>query len=714
MAMGKKRLLRKAGVQEEDRPTKKSPNLKKWGLMTKKSKMNYCLAVGLLCSALSTPLSAAVATETTVAPNIVLILTDDQSTYDLDSLAHMPKLKALVADEGVTVANSFVTTPVCCPARSSLYTGKYIHNIGVFNNSAGAGGCASLAWQFGPEQATMARFLHDRGYATSFAGKYMNNYGYGTNNSLESLPQCLNATLAYDKARMTTACAQRLEHVPRGWDNWHALRGNSVYYNYTLSNNGVAEVHGDDYARDYLIDLAANRSVEFIEKVLGGNSSSSGNDQGTSRFEDSGNMSGKTSQQQQQQQPVFVVVAVPAAHEPADPAPQHSGYGEGLTAPRTPNFNQVMGDDARHWMIANVNGAQGGVPMNASVINFVDLLYRRRLATLQSVDDLVESVVSSLQALPARGLGLSSALEETFLIFTADNGYHLGQFAVALDKRQPYETDLRVPIFLRGPGLPRGVTVGAPGRGAFLSIDLAPTFLQLAGMETQEIEALGMDGEPMAALLFNDSSAGVGDGGRDFLVEYYGENFDGCSAWLANDFPTQAWSKLDDGVNCGLRGDLSFVTEPTSQGMPTWSSIQDSSNNTYNCVRSLSPGGGASRSSHSGSGSDAPDTATTAATIVATDTAGATAVGVVLHSSAATVVVASEAGPDAGPSDEQFCAWDSGEEEHFDLLADPWQLVNTAPALSATHRAEWRQLLKDLKACEGRAHCAKQRRRRRQ
>lgn len=63
----------------------------------------------------------------------------------------------------------------------------------------------------------------------------------------------------------------------------------------------------------------------------------------------------------------------------------------------------------------------------------------------------------------------------------------MGQFAVALDKRQPYETDLRVPFFVRGPNIPQGVTVGSDGKGALISIDLAPTFLQLAGMDVEEV-----------------------------------------------------------------------------------------------------------------------------------------------------------------------------------------------------------------------------------
>jgi arylsulfatase A-like enzyme len=46
----------------------------------------------------------------------------------------MPKLASLLSSQGMTIPKSYATTPVCCPSRSSLYTGKYIHNIGVHNN----------------------------------------------------------------------------------------------------------------------------------------------------------------------------------------------------------------------------------------------------------------------------------------------------------------------------------------------------------------------------------------------------------------------------------------------------------------------------------------------------------------------------------------------------------------------------------------------------
>ena len=77
-------------------------------------------------------------------PNIILILTDDQDEV-LDSVDYMPNLKHYFAEEGVRFINAFATTPVCCPSRSSILTGQYIHNINVFNNSL-SGGCCSSDW----------------------------------------------------------------------------------------------------------------------------------------------------------------------------------------------------------------------------------------------------------------------------------------------------------------------------------------------------------------------------------------------------------------------------------------------------------------------------------------------------------------------------------------------------------------------------------------
>lgn len=60
------------------------------------------------------------------------------------------------------------------------------------------------------------------------------------------------------------------KHVPPGWDEWNGLKGNSVYYNYTLSVNGKKEVHRDNYPKDYLTDVIVRfeKTIVFVELIL--------------------------------------------------------------------------------------------------------------------------------------------------------------------------------------------------------------------------------------------------------------------------------------------------------------------------------------------------------------------------------------------------------------------------------------------------------------
>mmetsp|Transcript_1016 Transcript_1016/g.3772 ORF Transcript_1016/g.3772 Transcript_1016/m.3772 type:complete len:188 (-) Transcript_1016:46-609(-) len=181
----------------------------------------------------------------------------------------MPAASALLADAGARLDSFFVTTPVCCPSRASLITGKHAHNVPITNNTI-AGGCSSRQWQESAEKDTMATRLRARGYRTGFAGKYLNRYGS-------------------DKAG-------GVQHVPPGWDEWLGLVGNSRYYNYTLSRNGVAEEHGDDPDADYLTDLVAREAVAFIEEASAGG----------------------------QPQPFFYYASPPGCHDPTDPPPRHA------------------------------------------------------------------------------------------------------------------------------------------------------------------------------------------------------------------------------------------------------------------------------------------------------------------------------------------------------------------------------------------------------
>jgi arylsulfatase A-like enzyme len=111
-------------------------------------------------------------------PNIVLFLTDDQDVVT-GSLDYMPILKRVLIERGTKFNNAFVHTPICCPSRMSILSGKYLHNLGrgkPMNNSI-SGGCDHPEfWRADSEQKTYATYAKAEGYVTSFAGKYLSAY----------------------------------------------------------------------------------------------------------------------------------------------------------------------------------------------------------------------------------------------------------------------------------------------------------------------------------------------------------------------------------------------------------------------------------------------------------------------------------------------------------------------------------------------------------
>ncbi|KAJ8299106.1 hypothetical protein KUTeg_023166 [Tegillarca granosa] len=169
-------------------------------------------------------------------PNIVFILTDDQDVV-IGGQTPIKKTMKLIGDHGMIFNNMYVSSPLCCPSRSSILTGKYVHSHLAVNNSD-SGNCSSIDWQKTQETKAFPVYLHSQGYKTFFAGKYLNRYGFPN--------------------------VGGVKHVPPGWDWWIGLVGNSRYYNYSLSVNGTKESHKDRYPDDYLTDVINRRATEFL------------------------------------------------------------------------------------------------------------------------------------------------------------------------------------------------------------------------------------------------------------------------------------------------------------------------------------------------------------------------------------------------------------------------------------------------------------------
>ncbi|MGH8866820.1 MAG: sulfatase-like hydrolase/transferase, partial [Actinomycetes bacterium] len=105
-------------------------------------------------------------------PNIVVVLADD---LDVTSMRYLPGLRRQTVDAGTSFTRAFVTDSLCCPSRTSILRGQYVHNHGVVDNTEPDGGYVRFADR-GLGRSTIGTWMHDAGYRTSFMGKFLNAY----------------------------------------------------------------------------------------------------------------------------------------------------------------------------------------------------------------------------------------------------------------------------------------------------------------------------------------------------------------------------------------------------------------------------------------------------------------------------------------------------------------------------------------------------------
>jgi len=235
--------------------------------------------------------------------------------------------------------------------------------------------------------------------------------------------------------------------VPPGWDEWYVGGNAHPSYNYVLNENGHTVTYGER-PDDYLNDVLTDKAVQVIR-----NASAAA-------------------------QPFFVYVLPYTPHSPSVAAPRHEGMFADAKLPRPPAFDEpdVSDKPAFIRMIP---------PLDDDEIGRLEREYQRRLASLQAVDDMVASIVAALQD--------AQVLENTYVIYSSDNGFHLGEHRLPAGKDFPYEEDIRVPAVVRGPGVPAGHRIET----MVLNSDFAPTFAEIAGIEPPEF----IDGRSFLPLL---------------------------------------------------------------------------------------------------------------------------------------------------------------------------------------------------------------------
>jgi N-acetylglucosamine-6-sulfatase len=381
--------------------------------------------------------------EAVAAPARPNIIVIETDDQTLESMRVMDNVNSLIRDRGAAFRNSFVNFSLCCPSRATFLTGQYMHNHRVFGNQYPSGGFGRFQELHGNYH--LAVWLQRAGYYTAMIGKYLNEYA---NDPL----------------------------MPAGWSEWRAAPQGYGAYNYPLNENGTVVQYGSDPA-DFKQDVLTRKAVNFVNRRA------------------------------PRTMPFFLWLTYAAPHwsppdpnpnppfncrKAAKPAPRHANAFDDEPLPMPPNFNEAD--------VSDKPGYIRSLPrLGSDWISTIRRKYRCELESLLSVDEGVKRVVDALTA--------TAELSKTVLIFTSDNGYFHGEHRIPENKQRIYEESIRVPLLMRGPGLPRGVTI----RDLVINADLAPTIVDLANTDPGR----AMDGRSLIPVANNP---GI-EQGRQLLIE---------------------------------------------------------------------------------------------------------------------------------------------------------------------------------------------------
>ncbi|KAH8799680.1 alkaline-phosphatase-like protein [Xylogone sp. PMI_703] len=344
----------------------------------------------------------------------MLFIMSDDQDLLMDSMDYMPKVHSLLAAKGTTFSKHYCTSSLCCPSRISLFTGKCVHNTNVTDVKVPYGAYPKFISQ-GLNNDYLPLWLQAGSINTYYVGKFSN--GHNVQNHQKNPAQ--------------------------GWTSSNFLLDPGMY-DYTNTTWTLNNQHYQSFPGENSIDIITKNALSMLDTAVKG---------------------GK---------PFFMTVAPAVPHvginasakgETFFPIPQTkwaNAFSDKIF-PRTPNWNNPIEASGASWLL--------NLPhQNKSVVDGLDELYRRRIRCVAGLDDMVGDLVAALE-----DYGI---LEDTHIIYTADNGYHIGQHRMGPGKKQGCETDINVPMVWRGPGVPAGKVTSEVSTHT----DLAPTFLSIFGL----------------------------------------------------------------------------------------------------------------------------------------------------------------------------------------------------------------------------------------
>ena len=362
--------------------------------------------------------AAAVMAEVAMAarPNILYVMTDDQDV-ELGGMKPMPLTRKLVGEAGAVGEHFYIQTPICCPSRTETLSGRMYHNV-LSDDLSGCMHVNSTGYIF-QHSSSLFPALQSAGYMTGGFGKIING-----------------------QKRVFAPGNDPSKAITNGWDWLSVPMEESNYFgpdHFEKRPNGSTWIsslgkHPEVIDEWYQTSQIGNRSIEFIEAAV------------TAK------------------KPFVAYLGPHAPHYSADSPPWAREMFSHLKAPRTPAYNTSVGQADKTKHVAQ------NPPLTKEAEHWIDAHFRDRWRSIKGVDDMIALVIDKLDKL--------GILDNTFVFFTSDHGYKLGEWRVGCSKQHPYESDVHIPFLARGPGIAPGTRINSLGS----NIDIAPTFIDIAGL----------------------------------------------------------------------------------------------------------------------------------------------------------------------------------------------------------------------------------------
>ena len=423
------------------------------GLSQKRKEMRQIVILSILMALWSC------STKETIQPNIIFIMTDDHGYQAVSAygsgLNSTPNLDR-IGDEGIIFRNSFVCNSICAPSRAALLTGKHSHANGHLDNRM----------RFDSSQVTFPKLLRDAGYQTALIGKW------------------------------------HLKSDPTGFDYWNILPGQGSYYNpdfiemgRTYRENGYATTIITDMAIEWLSnrDTAKpfclmvhhkaphrNWMPDTVDLDLYDGASFPVPD---NFFDDYKGRQAASLQEMSIMHDMRMSSDLKITGADGDSiSPAEKDYLWYLN-------NRLGPEQYRAWCreYDSISLAYNKHPLSGDSLALYKLnrYLTDYLRTIQSVDRNTGRLMDYIDA--------SGLKDNTLVVYTSDQGFYLGEHGW-FDKRFMYEESFRTPLMMR---LPAGYTSRGDIEEMVQNIDLAPTFLEMAGVTPPE----EMQGVSMVPLL---------------------------------------------------------------------------------------------------------------------------------------------------------------------------------------------------------------------